>query len=807
MEEVERAFGSSDFGALLRHHRLAAGLSQEALAERAHMSINGISALERGYRRTPQRETLGLLAGALALSEEQRRAFEAAASSSATRTAGKPSITVGPWPGAGLPLALTSFVGREAELKEIVALTRDYRLVTLTGSGGVGKTQTALRVAAALSEESETPIRFVALAAVRPGLVAATLASAVGVQEIPGRPLLETLAATLRNRTMLLILDNCEHVIAEAAAVGDTLLGACSQLRILATSREPLRTAGERTYRLPSLGETDALALFVDRARAVDHRFTINGENVEILRDVCRRLDGIPLAIELAAARINLLSVRALSERLDERFRILSGGERTALPRQQTMHATIDWSYNLLAPSEQRLFERMAIFVGGCTLEGAEAVVADSLLDARDVFDLLSSLTEKSLVVADVEFSTSRYRLLESTSAFALEKLRERGEQPELARRHALWIADVAARVRQTSRTMPIVPWLREFEPELDNAHSAMEWALSNADYAIATRIAAGFPWIWSMSRGQAEPRRWLEAVLPRLDETTDPIVAAHLWRARSWLTFAAHRIEAAERSLEFDRVCGDVFGEVVSLYQITAGLLESGRIEEAQRVSDRALQLCRENDLVRSRRYAWCLDVAARLAVHRGRSDEARHLYGQALAVMVATGDEFDATAIRQNMGELEFSVGNFAQALEHAETSLTAARRAHSQHREISALTNSAACRLALGDLDGARLTAAEALALARDAQPLDAAVSIQHLATVAARRGDARRAARLLGYVDGWYRREGCERDVTERHTHAMLTEALRAQLSESEFDAFAAEGTALSEEQATTEASSI
>ncbi len=807
MGDLVRGPSSSDFGALLRQHRLAAGLSQEALAERARMSINGISALERGYRRTPQRETLGLLATALALGDEERLAFETAAASSATRATGKQPIAVGPWPGAGLPLALYEFrragCGAPRDRRTHSRLPADYahRL------GGVGETQTALRVGAALSEENETAVRFVGLASVRAGLVTATVAAAVSVQELPDRPLLETLGASLKNKAMLLILDNCEHVISEAASVADALLGSCTHLRILATSREPLRTAGERTYRLPSLEEAPALALFADRARAVDHRFAVTEETGETLRDLCRRLDGIPLAIELAAARINLLSVRALTERLDERFRILSGGERTALPRQQTMHATIDWSYNLLAPSEQRLFERLAVFVAGCTLEGAEAVAVSSAIETHEVFGLLSSLAEKSLVVADVDLDASRYRLLESTRAFALEKLSERGERSELAQRHALWVAGVADRVRETARTMPVVPWLREFEPELDNARSAMEWALSEGDLHVAMRIAAGFSLIWSMSRGQAEPRRWLEAVLPHLGEEPDPVVAAHVWRVRSWLTFGSHKIEAAQRALELDEASGDIFGQVWSLYQITAGLLETRRFEEAERMSDRALQLYRDHDLTRTRRYAWALDVAARLAVRQGRIDEARRLYGQALAVMIAFGDEFDATAIRQNMGELEFSVGNFGPALEHAERALAAARRVHSQHREISALTTSAGCRVALGDVEGARLTASEALTLAQDAQPLEAAVAIQHLATVAALQGDAARGARLQGYVDTWYRREGCERDVTESHTYEMLTEALRARLREDELAALAAAGARLSEEQATAEAFAV
>ncbi len=771
------------------------------------MSTNGVSALERGYRRTPQRETLELLVAALALRDDERSAFELAATSAASRTAEKPAVSVGARHALGLPLALTSFVGREADLKELAALMHEYRLVTLTGSGGVGKTQTALRVGAALAEGDETAVRFVGLAAIREGLVSAAVAAAVGVKETHERSLLDALAASLKSNPSLLILDNCEHVIVEAATVADTLLGACPQLRILATSREPLRTAGERTYRLPSLDESAAVTLFTDRARAVDHRFTVTDENAPAVRDLCRRLDGIPLAIELAAARINLLSVRALTERLDERFRILTGGERTALPRQQTMRATIDWSFNLLSPREQRLFERLAVFVDGCTLEGAEAVASDDALDPDDVFDLVSSLAEKSLVIPDVDGSRSRYRLLESTHAFALEKLVESGERAELARRHALWLANVADRVWETARTMASEPWVREFEPELENARSAIEWALSVDDYAAAARIVAGFALIWSMNRGQAEPRRWLEAVLPHLDADADPAVAAHLWRARSWLSFGSQKVEAAQRALELDEARGDVFAQVASLYQITGGLLDAGRVEEAERVDNRALELCRENGLVRTRRYAWALDVGARIAAHFGRFDEARRQYAQALAVMTAIGDDFDAAAIRQNIGELELGAGNFELALECAEAALTAARRSHSQHREIPALANSAACRLVLGDIDGARLTATEALALAQDAQSLYATVAIQHLAAVAALRGDVRRAARLRGYVDHWYRREGCERDMTERRTDEMLAERLVATLGADEADALAAEGARFSDEQATAEAFAV
>ena len=340
MENEGRAAGPSDFGTLLRSFRITAGLSQAALAERAGMSAHGVSALEWGYRRTPQRGTLALLAGALALSDEQRRELEnAAARWVLLRNGGRASVTVGPWPnthGSNLPLSLASFVGRERELDDIGALVREHRLVTLTGSGGVGKTQTALQVATALGNAGA--VWFVGLAPISdPSLVPAAIASVLRVQQVPNRTLLEMLLEYLKNKTLLLILDNCEHVVTEAGTVAHALLADCPGVRILATSREPLRAAGEQTYRLPSLiipsreaaariSATDAAAygaieLFCDRARAIDHHFALSDDNAPAVAELCRRLDGIPLAIELAAARVNSLSITALVEKLEACFR------------------------------------------------------------------------------------------------------------------------------------------------------------------------------------------------------------------------------------------------------------------------------------------------------------------------------------------------------------------------------------------------------------------------------------------------------------------------------------------------------
>lgn len=810
VQDEERASSSPEFGTLLRQFRLAAGLSQEALAERARMSTNGIGALERGYRHTPQRETLELLVGALTLDGEDRRLFETAAARAGSQRrsgrAGEPGTS--PALTSTLPIALTNFVGREPQIDEIAALVRDYRLVTVTGSGGVGKTQTALRVAVGASDGEN--IRFVAFAGVAdPALVASTVASAVGADELPNRSISDALVTYLKSKSLLLIFDNCEHVIDEVARLADALLASCPYVRILATSREPLRTGDERAYWLPSLNAAEAVVLFSDRAAAVNHRFTVGEQNSSAIGELCRRLDGIPLAIELAAARANLLSVEELTERLNERFRLLSGGKRTALPRQQTMRAAIEWSYDLLSISERRLFERLSVFVGGCALGGVETVAPNGEVRAIEVFDLLSSLAEKSLVVVDRNGSDSRYRLLESTRAFALEKLVEHESPAELARRHAFWMADLADRATSTGVVTHGEVWLREFEDELENARTAIEWAINDGDISLGARVACGFTVIWRINHGYAEPRRWLELLLSRVDSATDPGTAARLLQALSTVTFGMHSVEAAERALELDPCDDDSSRKVLTLHQMSAGFLQAGRMAEAEAANKRVVAICRESGLARTHPYAAALDLRADIAARLGLLDEARECCAQALSLMTALGEEQEANTIRMriSMGELEYRAGHVERALEYAAAAVAAARRIGWRHREANALINLAAYRLTLGDVAGGLENAREALALAHWASPVIIATAIQHLATAAALRGDAARGARLCGYVDAWYRSEECERDGTERRTAEILTSALREKLTDDELSALGAEGAQFTDEEAADEALAI
>ncbi|MBV8067060.1 MAG: adenylate/guanylate cyclase domain-containing protein, partial [Candidatus Eremiobacteraeota bacterium] len=427
-----------------------------------------------------------------------------------------------------LPRQVTPLIGREDVLAELEPLVLEHPLVTIVGTGGIGKTRVALQVGADLLDGAGDGVWFIDLAPLSdPALVVSTIASTFGLREQGERPMLDVLLQYLRPRRLLLILDNCEHVIEEAARVTDAIARTAPQVRLLATSREPLRIAAERIYRLPSLAvppelsptaqdalRYGAVALFVDRAIASDAKFALTDQSAPIVAEICRRLDGIALAIELAAARVKVFAPRELAQKLDERFRVLTGGSRTALPRQQTMRALIDWSYELLSEPEQRLFRRLAIFVDGWTVEAAEAVTSDETLDALDTIDLMSSLVEKSLVVAETADGRMRYRLLESTRAFALEKLEQSGERDALARRHAQWAADLADRADNASWTEPTSHWNVEYRPEFDNARSATAWALANGEVTLAARILAGFVGFYGRLGMHAELRRRHDAVL-----------------------------------------------------------------------------------------------------------------------------------------------------------------------------------------------------------------------------------------------------------------------------------------------------
>ena len=431
----------STFGSLLRHFRLEAKLSQEALAERARVSVETIGALERGARRSPYRDTLALLVEALGLGGEDRMRLEAAADRPSLRAVSDPDADGAAF-GHNLPAELSTLVGREGIITEIGAFTAAHRLVTLVGSEGVGKTRLALRVAENSCPLWRDGVWLVELAgAGRAGAVEEAIAQALCIASPLQRPLLDVIVASLHRKHMLLVLDGCDRTIGDVAGASVAILRGCPDVGILATAREPLNVSGERTYRVPALASPrenpssaaeaaayPAVALFVERAQATGGGFVLSDDNAAAVGEICRRLDGIPLAIESAAARVRSIAPRQLLKLLDGRFDLHAG--------------RCESSFTLLSESERVLARRLAIFPGRWTLEAAEAVCSDSPLQTQQVLELLASLVAKSLVTAEFSGGDATYRYLASMHALSLDRLTASGERDAIAQRHEVWLRD-----------------------------------------------------------------------------------------------------------------------------------------------------------------------------------------------------------------------------------------------------------------------------------------------------------------------------------------------------------------------------
>lgn len=411
-----------------------------------------------------------------------------------------------------LPLQLTTFVGREAELTHVLELLSENRLVTLTGAGGVGKTRLAIKIANQLADEFADGVWYVDLAPVTdPDLVPITTARAMDLPDQPGRSTMDTLVRFVAGRKMLVVLDNCEHLL-DAVAAHINSLAAAVGVRLLATSREPIGVAGEISYRVPSLSlADDAIELFADRARLAQPSFDLTGSNGAVVAEICRRLDGIPLAIELAAARVRALSPSEILASLHDRFRLLTGGARTAVRRQQTLRASVDWSHALLTEPERTVFRRLAVFMGGFDLAAAHAVVAEGEIQPFQVLDLVSLLVDKSLVVAEHSSSRTRFRLLETMRHYAAEKLAESGEGDAARSRHRDHYTALASLLEGPSDS-GYGQRVEQIEAEIDNMRAAFAWSRENGDAESALALASSLTPLWQPR--PAEGVAWFDAIL-----------------------------------------------------------------------------------------------------------------------------------------------------------------------------------------------------------------------------------------------------------------------------------------------------
>jgi predicted ATPase/DNA-binding SARP family transcriptional activator len=433
---------------------------------------------------------------------------------------------------------LSSFVGRDAELEQLREAVRSSRLVTLTGPGGTGKTRLAVEAAAALRAEYQDGAWLVELASVAapdgvgPAVAGAlgAVASALGSPQ-PAGSAVQLIVRHLAGRSLVVVLDNCEHVIGEAATLADTLAGAVPGLRLIATSREALGIPGEVLVPVGGLAIPAAVELFADRARAVQPGFLADGQAGDVIEDICRRLDGLPLAVELAAARLRALPLATVADRLDDRFRLLTGGARTALPRQQTLRAVVDWSYDLLFEDERRLFARLAVFTGGCDLAAAEAICADDQVPAGEILDVLSRLVDKSLVTAPGAAGEARFTQLQTLWQYGRDRLEDSGEADAMRARHAVYYLQIAGGAHSGLRGVTGPVWRDRLASESGNLRAALDWHIATGDADAALSLASGMAWLWFIDGDFVEGARWLGDALGAKGQRRPEVGAtAHVW-------------------------------------------------------------------------------------------------------------------------------------------------------------------------------------------------------------------------------------------------------------------------------------
>jgi predicted ATPase/class 3 adenylate cyclase len=559
-----------------------------------------------------------------------------------------------------LPLQLTSFIGREGELAEVARLLGQSRLLTLVGVGGIGKSRLSLELAAQVMPQFADGAWLVELATLRDArLVPQAVASVLGVKETAGRPLSEALLQHVKDRQLLLIIDNCEHLVQGCAELAAQVLRASRQAKLVASSREPLRVAGETTYAVPALPQTEAERLFVERARAAKPDFRMNGSAAAVA-GVCRRLDGIPLAIELAAARVRTLPVEAIAARLDDRFRLLTGGDRTALPRQQTLRALIDWSYELLSEDERAVFRRLAVFAGGWTLEAAETVCSSGSVDQAAVLEPLSGLVDKSLVVLDAD--GTRYRLLDTVRHYALERLEESAAGEEARTRHLHYYFAVAEKARPELTGPRQGEWLARLDIERENllaAHAWCERAPRGAELGLQLIYLLRPYWFNRGLLGLGK-RLTLDALMRSGAQTRDLARCRALFVAGQFCYFRGEHEEAQrclEESLAIARELGDKRRVVAALHPLGMAHLSRGDLATARRYLEEALAAAA--DLNEPRELAAASNQLGQLLRVEGDLDRAEALYHRMLKLSREHGDQETTAAGLLNLAMVAISRG----------------------------------------------------------------------------------------------------------------------------------------------------
>jgi len=678
-----------------------------------------------------------------------------------------------------LPLELSSFVGRERALAEVERSLENTRLLTLMGSGGCGKTRLALAVASELVGGLEDGVWLVELAPLAdPSLVPQAVASTLGVREQPGRSLTETLCDYLRSKKMLLVLDNCEHLIEACATLAEALLRSCPELRVLATSREALGINGEVAWPVPSLSLPDvrrlpdieslpqyeSARLFVERAVAVKPAFALTAQNAASVAQICYRLDGIPLALELAAARTKVLAVEQIADRLDDCFGLLADGGRTAMPRQRTLHATMDWSHELLSEEELALFRRLSVFAGGFTLEATESVCAEEELERNEVLQLLSHLVDKSLVTVREVSGEARYHLLETVRQYGWEKLSESGETGLIRERHAEYHLALAEEAEPELKAERQVAWLQRFERDHDNLRAAMAWLLGRGESEEAARLGWALWLFWWIHGHFAEGRRSMKQALSAEGSGVMPAFA----RAKALY-------------VEGTMACGQ------------------GENRPAELLLEESVTLFRQ--LGDGRGVAYALGSAAVLAITQERYELGIAYSEEATELFLEVGDKWGAAPMLGCSAVGWLNRGDHRRARSLAKRGLALCRETGDKHGTSIALCTLAGVAQAERDYERARDLFEEGLAVSvKLGNEADVVHCLEGLASIAGAQGSTVRAGRLWGAAEALLEKiEAKYTYVPDRSLHRSRV-AARSQLDETAWNASWAEGRAMTPEQA-------
>jgi predicted ATPase/DNA-binding XRE family transcriptional regulator len=784
------------FGELLRAFRIQAELSQETLAEKARVSAAAISALERNVRRGPQQQTLELISDALGLPPEKRAQLERAARDGRRRkvrpfTADTVGITAR---ATNVPYALTSFHGRDAELADLDRLLPRRRLIALVGPGGVGKTRLAIESAHRQLDVARFPdgVWFVDLAPTADvDSIASAIARTLAIPEIGGAATLDVVRAALAPKRSLLVLDNCEHVLEAGAIVVEAILREARSVAIVVTTREALRAEGECVVHVNPLpidaggGASPAVALLADRL--ADANYTayarITAEHAAVAATICCRLDGLPLALELAAARAGQLSLEQIGSSLDERFALLSNGRRTAVARQSTLYNTIGWSYDLLAVEDRLLFARLGVFAGAFAPDVAVDVCGAGLARARDALETLAAKSLVSVVASGR--NDVRYRLLESTRAFALERLRVAGEADRYARRFADVFGALARTADSRFGRMPKSEFIAGVEPDLDNYRAALDWTLAQEnDIYGGAELAGSMGWIFRQLSMFKEGARWSQRALihaPALDAR----VVGRLHMAMSYYSFALGPMQAA---LESAMAATAAYRRIGAASELAWSLTQEaycayrlGSSDAVRVASEEAVRIARAGRDVY--RLAAALNAYA-LTIPPERAAERLTVLEESIACSRACGSH-DAIVPTAHLAAAYYEAGALEKAVACGRDTVAMARQSRDLSTLAAALGNYAVYAFGVDD-ESAEAAAYEALELVRDlGKTMMAMCALQLLGTAAARNGRPMRAARLLGASSALYRDFGYAREATEQQLYDETAARIRSEIGDHAF----------------------